>query len=276
MAKFLSLEMKIVAAFIFLGISLHISGQDTYTVIKVSGKVTRQENGKTLASGDKLQINNALSFSSPDDYLIVISPKTGSQLINGVPENKPHEFVQLLQTFVKPPKKTSTYRGVHPTYTEELHSKLSSSTLVLGDGRIMVDTDKLSLKAPACIMSQYRTRKIQYRKISDNESFYLNKKALVGSDDASIESTITLYYCEDETEDPMFGNSTIIATILPVYVDEKLLLEEIKLILSTLAENNQTDEVAKREIKNYLEQAYAKVIDENLDAWIGQHQLLSQ
>jgi hypothetical protein len=253
-----------------------VAAQDIYTVIKVSGKVARQEGGKPLANGDKIQINNALTFNSPEDYVIVVSPNSGSQLINGVPERKPYEFIQLLQTYVKPQKKSSAYRSVNTSYISELKGMLSSTILVLGDGQIMVDTDQLSLKRPACIMAQYRLGKVYYRKISDDRSFYLSKKSIFGTGDIPVESTVALYYCEDESEDPLFGNSTIIGNIFPVYPNEDELLDEIKTLIAVLSGNALTGEQLTSEIKHYLELGYAQVIDQNLLTWLSLNGLVAK
>lgn len=251
-------------------INIVAQAQETYTVIKVVGQVISKEHQRALRAEDKLQDKNALQFSSAEDYIIVISPKTGRKTIKGIPDNAPREFIQLLQSFVKPETRSTATRSSSLEYIDKLKNLFTyRSMLILGDGYVEVDTDKLKISSPAGIRVQYRDEKTHIaRKISDDKGFFLNQTAVFGNQVPAVLPKISIQYYEDELDDPMFGKGDWLADFVPVYVDNDQLKQEINILLRSIGTSASKTDEQVQEIRKYLESEYGGVILQNMEAWL--------
>lgn len=236
-----------------------------YHVVRVVGKVESPALNRALKTGDVIQSQDQLKFSTKESYIIVNSPQTGRKRISGVPDNTPREFLQLLQSFVQPELRSTASRNISMEYVEALQNSLDSDTLlILGDGFIPVNTKKLSLAKPAIVRSWYTDdkRKRVYRPISNNNGFFLNSKSVHSE---NHHGRVVIEYFEDEKEDPMFTPGTLLAAFVPLYVDEASLASELKALLQA----RDSSATIMAEISAYLRDEYAPVQEDNLVAWLN-------
>lgn len=250
--------------------------QDNFTVIKVTGKVLSQKYNRNLASGDKINSNDALQFESKDASIILLSPKTGRKQIKGVPDNSPREFMQLLESFVKPSEKSTATRGAGAKYFEKLEHMLShDSILILGDGKIMIDTTKLKISRLAGIRAIYKKGKTTVtKKISNSNSFSLDRTTIFDQESPRPIPLVTVQYYLNETEDYAFADAEIVGEFVPVYPEESQLKMEVRALIDGLAENNLIRDELFKEIRDYMDHVYGTTISENLNAWLIANQLI--
>ncbi len=235
-----------------------------YHVVRVVGKVESPALNRALKTGDVIQSKDQLKFGTKESYIIVNSPQTGRKRISGVPDNSPREFLQLLQSFVQPELRSTSTRHISMEYVESLQASMAFDTLlVLGDGFIPVNTEKLSLAKPAIVRAWYTDdkRKRVYRPISNDKGFFLSSKSVHSE---HHHGRVVIEYFEDEKEDPMFTPGTLLGAFVPIYADEPMLASEIKALLGA----RDPSRTVMAEINAYLQQEYAPAQEDNLKAWL--------
>jgi hypothetical protein len=268
--------MRPVLTLLVLLAATSMFAQDTYTVIKVAGKVLSMRLNRPLVTGDKVQEKDALKFGSKSDYVILQSPKSSRKVVKGVPDSSPREFIQLLQSFVKPAAKSTASRGGGQGYIEKLSQKLSSDTLViLGDGKIRIEKDQLRLDKPAGIRVIYSDGKSSVvRTLSDAGSFSLSRMSLFGGEPPQPVPRVTIQYFENESEDFAFAAGAILGNFVPRYLDETQLRKEIVTLLSLFEGTKHSQAELVDEIEDYLEMTYWAPVRENLNDWLFLNKLI--
>jgi len=256
--------MKYIFIFLFIGSVAIAQNPSQYHVVRVVGKVESPALNRALKTGDVIQSKDQLKFGDKESYIIVNSPQTGRKRISGVPDSSPREFLQLLQSFVQPELKSTSTRHISMAYVELLRSSMDSDTLlILGDGFVPVNTEKLSLTKPAIIRAWYTDdkKKRVYRPISDSKGFFLNSKSVHSE---HHHGRVVIEYFEDEKEEPMFTPGTLLGAFVPLYVDESSLASEIKALIAA-RDNSRT---ITEEINAYLREEYAPAQEDNLKTWL--------
>jgi hypothetical protein len=243
-----------------------------YHVVRVVGQVKSPALKRQLKTGDVIQAKDQLTFGNKESYVIVNSPQTGRKRISGVPDESPREILKLLQSFVQPELKSTASRNISLQYIEQLQSSMSSDTLlILGDGFIPVNIQKLSLDKPAIIRAWHydNEKKVKYNTISTSAGFTLDKKSLLGDDPAR---KVIIEYYEDEKEDPVFSPGMLLGAFVPLYVNEDGLASEIRALIAS------TDKTAPKailtEVNGYLRDVYAPSQEANLRAWLKAQKIL--
>ena len=254
-------------------LGLTASAQDTYKIVKVSGNVESAALGRLIKSGDQIQSSDKLKFEKKENYIVVIHPKTGRKIIKGVPDNSTHEFYKLLQSFVKPEERSTATRTVSTQYIEKLHNSLTFDTLlILSPGKILIDTMKLSLKKPHAIRSTYWVKNKPMTQIISGKGFFLmQQENLFGNNAPQPLPRVMLEYTENEASDPMFEPGTVLASFVPLYIDETRLEEEVKVIREMFGERSRE---SYEEIKKYITSEYAPVNEDNLKEWLKTRHLI--
>lgn len=246
-----------------------------YHVVRVVGKVESPALKREIKTGDVIQSKDHLKFATKESYIIVNSPQTGRKRISGVPDSSPREFLQLLQSFVQPELRSTSTRSISLQYLESLQNSMAFDTvLVLSDGFIPVNTQKLSLTKPAVVRAWYHDdlKKIRYQKISDEKGFYLNRQMLYGPDAPQTNRKVVVEYFEDEKEDPMFSPGLLLGAFVPAFVDEASLALEVRALIGT--PDKAKSKAALTEISNYLRDEYAPAQEDNLKAWLKEQKIL--
>lgn len=246
-----------------------------YHVVRVVGKVESPALKRELKTGDVIESKDHLKFATKESYIIVNSPQTGRKRISGVPDNSPREFLQLLQSFVQPELRSTASRNISLQYLETLQSSMAFDTvLVLGNGFIAVNTQKLSLTSPAIIRAWHHdeNKKISYQKISDENGFYLTRQKLYGDNATHSNRKVVVEYFEDEKEDPMFSPGLLLGAFVPTFVEENSLASEIRALIGTPDKTNS--KAILTEINNYLRDEYAPAQEDNLKTWLKDQKIL--
>lgn len=262
-------------ALLFMAMSLNAQSPSTFTVIKVSDKVYSGVLKRELKTGDVISPSDKLSFGSKESYLYVISPNDGQKSVRNVPDSSPRELMQLFEKFLDRNKKNLKARGDNTRYMESLAQRLSKETLlILGSGRINIDTTQLNLKKPSGIKAVYElnAKKIE-KMISDESGFKLGRDQLFENADAFPFPKIRLYYYEDLT-DPFFKPFLPLGSFVPYYADETALGREVRAIVNAFPVDPSKRSVVIREIMDYLTGEYADPIEENVKDWLMNQKLL--
>jgi hypothetical protein len=260
---------------IFLAVVCQAQSPAQYHVVRVVGKVESPALKRELKTGDVIQSKDHLKFATKESYIIVNSPQTGRKRISGVPDSSPREFLQLLQSFVQPELRSTASRNISLQYLETLQNSMSFDTLlVLGNGFIPVNTQKLSLASPAIIRAWHHDekKKIKYQKVSNETGFYLSRKMLYGDNAAYSDRKVVVEYFEDEKEDPMFSPGLLLGAFVPVFADETSLASEIRALIGTPDKNKS--KAVLTEINNYLRDEYAPAQEDNLKTWLKEQKIL--
>ncbi|HMJ70764.1 MAG TPA: hypothetical protein VK508_17800 [Cyclobacteriaceae bacterium] len=245
-----------------------------YHVVRVVGAVESPALKRQLKTGDVIQSKDQLKFGNKESYIIVNSPQTGRKRISGVPDSSPREFLQLLQSFVQPELKSTASRSISLQYLETLQNSMAFDTLlILGNGFIPVNTEKLSLVSPAIIRAWHYDvqRKIHYTKISGATGFSLNGPSLFGEGDFTTRKVVVEYF-EDEKEDPVFSPGMLLGAFVPMYISEEGLAFEIRALIST--SDKTKPKAVLTEINAYLRDEYAPAQEDNLKAWLKEQKIL--
>lgn len=247
-----------------------------YRVVRVVGQVESPALKRMLQTGDLIQSQDHLKFGSKDSYVIVNNIKTGRKKISGVPDNEPREFIKLLQSFVQPEKRSTASRAVALQYIEFLQNSMAFDTLlVLGDGRIVVNTAKLPLKKPAVIRAWHSNfKKVSFQTISDDVSFSLNAKTLFGENIPQPTPKVIIEYFEDEKEQPVLNPGILLAAFVPIFTDEEKLVAEIRAVLDLPGTRTYKEKLM--DVKGYLAAEYANVQEDNLKVWLKTNGVLSE
>lgn len=248
---------------------------DNFVVIKVGGNVFSSVLNRTVKTGDVVTTKDKLIFQSRGSYLHVINPALGRKTIRNIPDSSPREFMQLLQTFLSVDKKYGNSRGGLAAGIERLVTKFAYDTiLILGKGRIAIDTTEVSLRKPSGVKAVYSLKQENVtRVISDDTGFNLGKTYLFDKSMNSPCPKVILWYDED-LKDPLFSPSTLLGTFVPFYPDEEALRYETQAIVETLRGNKLPSSQIVKEVVGYLSAEYASPIPENVKEWLeGSNQL---
>ena len=155
-------------------------------------------------------------------------------------------------------------------YIETLSAQFSYDTiLILGNGRVDIDTTKLRLQKPAGIQANYQLDGAKIEKnISDANGFNLGKPQLITGTSSPF-PRVSVFYMED-INDPFFQPSVLIGSFVPLYVSEDALKIEITAIHASM--KNQPQKNKLTEIVNYLT-TDAPVLEPNVVKWITEQGL---
>ena len=247
----------------------------TFTVIKVSGSVYSAAMTRTVKSGDELATSDKLKFNSEKAYMHVINPAMGLKTVRGLSDDSPRELMGLLQAFVNN-KSPNSSRGTPSTAIEEIRHQLAyPAMLILGDGRIKVDTENLSLKSPAGIKATYQIKgKEVDRLISDDSGFNLGKNFVFDSVALKQLPEITVTYYED-VNDRFFSAIERIGKFTPSYANEETLARELKVLIGILQLAGGDADSIETHVVTYLTSEYEAPIQANLRDWLATNKLLT-
>lgn len=247
----------------------------TFTVIKVSGSVYSAAMNRTVKSGDELATSDKLKFNSEKAYMHVINPAMGLKTVRGLSDDSPRELMGLLQAFVNN-KSPNSSRGTPSTAIEEIRHQLAyPAMLILGDGRIKVDTENLSLKSPAGIKATYQIKgKEVDRLISDDSGFNLGKNFVFDSVALKQLPEITVTYYED-VNDRFFSAIELIGKFTPSYANEETLARELKVLIGILQLAGGDADSIETHVVTYLTSEYEAPIQANLRDWLATNKLLT-
>ena len=249
---------------------------DTYTVIKVNGRVISALFKRQIKAGDVVNTSDKLIFESRDSYMHVVNPE-GRKTIRYVPDNSPHELMQLLQTFLSPDKKNRASRGGTSLGLGPIIQQLSYDTmLILDKGRVIIDTLEVSMKKPAGIKATYssKTEKVA-RIISDGKGFNLGKNYLFDDTMNKPYPRIMVSYYENTMDPDFFTPSELLGYFVPLYVDEDALRNEVKTLIDTLKAYGLSSSQIITETISYLASEYASPIPQNVKDWLSANKLIN-
>lgn len=269
----MKISWLLVCVFMLLAVQL-TAQQATYTVIKVTGKVYSDLLKRNVKTGDEIKATDKLSFDSKDSALRVMNPKEGQKVLRNVPDNSPRELMQLLSKFmmVGGGRKGPSSRGNGEF--KIMDQLVGDTLLILGNGEISVDTTEMSLKKPAGIVVNYQLNGARVEKVlSSGDRISLGKDNVFSSMLQSNAPKVNMYYCQD-TSDTFFSAVAILASFVPVYADEQVLLVEVRAIVASLGPKPAIATVVS-EVTTFLDATYATPIEANLNQWLRDNKVIN-
>lgn len=247
----------------------------TFTVIKVSGSVYSAALNRTVKRGDELTASDKLKFDSQKSYLHVINPGLGLKTVRDIPDDSPRELMGLLQTFVTN-KSSRLSRGAVSTAIEKIRHELAyPKMLILGDGRIKIPTEEISLKSPAGIKASYNVSGNEVEHIiSDESGMNLGKHFVFDKDALKTFPEITITYYED-VNDRFFSEVELIGKFTPYYIEEESLSKELEVLIGILKLAGGDIDTIEANVVTYLTTEYEAPILSNLRDWLSANKLLT-
>lgn len=250
--------------------------QVPFMVIKVGGKVYSELLKRNVKTGDVINNSDKLSFASKESYLHVINPNDGQKAVRNIPDTSPRELVQLFDKFLDQKKNGGKSRGSSEEYLDKLTEQLSKERLViLGNGRIVVDTSRMRLRRPSGVKVMYEIDGKKFEKvISDPLGFNLGKSQLFSASMSAASPKTQLFYYED-LNDPAFAPFYPIGFFTPVYPDENFLVEEVNVIVNAFRSDGGRRSIIFQEILTYIVSEYGDPIESNLREWLEAKRFLN-
>jgi hypothetical protein len=252
-----------------------VQAQSTFTVIKVSGSVYSTSMDRAVKRGDVLAPSDKLKFDSQQSYMHVVGQREGLKTVRDASADSPRELMDLLQTFVNN-KSANSSRGAVSTEIEKIRHQLAyNAMLILGDGRINVTTEEISLKSPSGIKASYALKGNKVDKvISDESGFNLGKSFIFKSHGDQKFPQITVTYYED-VNDRFFSAVEILGAFTPFYTEEDNLLKELKVLIGILEIAGGDTQSIESNVVTYLTSEYEAPILPNLRDWLSKNELLT-
>ena len=245
------------------------SSKDTiFIVVKVNGAVLTMPDSIRLGIEDEWNTHAPISFSSKEDYLIVVDKK----------KQEPYKIVpqeDLKSHRIFPSKVlTNTRPGIINNYAQ-LRSWLYQrrflalgpyTEIAIGNGEFEVDTDHFFILRYE-FHQQDRTEEINKKLYFKNHKLFFSKSEIFKVDGNSIAmentSNFHLYFYDRVTEEALK-----IGPIHLFWIDEAQLKAELAIILSTFTGKKKD---LYQQIRTYIHLTYGEPETQNLNHWLKTH-----
>ena len=251
---------------------------DIYYVVHVNGLILNETRHDTLSVGDRLFSTDKLAFKSPQASAAIISPTKGRFTL-GKPLNKKTsakgEFIALLQNVLVGEKsiaKLST-RGFMADKITDLKSVFASDTFYFtgSQSKLILDPAVHPISNEQYFMYRYTYQhdKIARKKIPHSgDTLIFDKKILYSVNNHSLipEETGEI---EIHKVNGKLRNSTLIATLRPVFITDKQLLIELQTIYDVFKKSKK-EEILEEMYKHVLA-VYGETDKNMLKIWANEH-----
>ena len=276
MMKAFKLHCIIIVFLIPIAVPVY-SQNGTFTVLKVMGSVFCQRLQKDLQNGDKLMTQDKIRFSSPNSYLIVISPQDGRKVVKPASANTESELKSLLMDIVSLEKKHTANRGLDEGSKQVkamkvLKMQLEADTLlILGSGKAIFINSDFALNDTAAVKARFKSGNSYTEKpVSSGSVLDLSRSSVFGTQPLA---KVQLIYLPNVKKNIFDSPPESLGSFVPRYFDnEAALVKEIQVIHSAYA--GKSREIILAEIKKYIEDEYGSVLEENLVQWLAESNLL--
>jgi hypothetical protein len=239
-----------------------INAQEYY-VLQVKGKV-KNKSGSYLKSNDIIKADEKLSFSSPEDVVAVVNPKTGRSIIKPAPSKASSELFAYVKDAITPATKKLSTRNGGFNNVVDLQAYFKEPVLLLPVLKYQMNANVFPLSSSSFffIRYKYNNEDINKKVVFHSDTIRFIKEDLLKVDGQKIEhekiSDIRLYYLKDnkpELVSPLHFNFT----------SSEQLQSEVLLLKKTLKGKDQKE--TRDEMIAYLSEFYGKIDSENFNAW---------
>ena len=244
------------------------SRDTTFIVVKVNGKVWLMPDSIRIGMEDEWRTKDQLTFSSIEDYLIVVDKK----------KQEPYKVLpkEDLKSFLIIPSKvlTNTRPGAINNYAQ-LRMWLfkrqflvlgPTSELAIGEGEFEVDADHFFILRYDW-HHHHKTEEVNKKLPFHNQKLVFSKPEIfkVDGNAIAIENTsnFQLYFYDDKVEEALK-----IGAINLLWIDEEQLKTELEAMISALniKKKNQYERIL-----SYIQFTYGEPESENLNNWLKIH-----
>jgi hypothetical protein len=242
--------------------------QDNFTVIKVSGNIVIERTGSSLTQGTAFSQNENLLFKIPESRAAVINPQRGRFLLTS---DNLTEFRTSKSNFLPPTGKISTRAFGTTSKPEDIKTVLLGNIAILNDIKIVIDTSVYPLADDKFFYVSYGynnktiNKKLSFNKdtllIKKNELLLVDGKVIQNPDIKEMKLTYLA------AGDPYI--STPVSTFTPVFPDNDLLKQELKILISQMSTRTYNEKIS--EISSYLQDFYGKVDENSLKIWLNKN-----
>ncbi|MEN7549905.1 hypothetical protein AAG747_18415 [Rapidithrix thailandica] len=255
-----------------------------YYVIHVRGKIQLKKASVSIKVGDRLQSTDELTFSQPNAFAVVMSKEQGRMVLKAQPDedNFEGEFIALVKNAIIPMKKNlqMSSRAVNITKVSDFNKYFGNDRFaILGDEfRIDVDPDAYEVSQERMFVYRYEHegRAINKPLKIQNATLVFNKKKLYKSKGKTIDPNeiekVDLYYFDQKA-----SVSNKLATFKPVFVEENILIKELKSLSNFLTEHNvMQGQELKDELFSFISDIYGKTDPYFFNLWVEKNEVITQ
>ncbi len=237
---------------------------DEYSVIKVIGGIKHTKNNKALFTGDKVLSNEKLKFAENSSKAALISKQKGRFMLQASVSGTVNEGLL-------PALSNVSSRAGALLNTIDLKNHFADKFLVLNGCSIQISSSSFPMNDENFFFLRfdYNGEEISKKLSFNGDNLLLKADEILKIDGKAITlkagTKVALMYrnAKDET-------SAAISVFEPVFVNEKVLKDECKLIIYELG-NELDSESKKEQILAYLTENYGKPHQENLNSWLKQN-----
>ena len=259
--------MKNLISLIFVFIICSSFGElviDEYSVIKVIGGIKHSKNNKSLFTGDKVLSNEKLKFEENSSKAALISKLKGRFMLQASASGTVNEGLL-------PALSNVSSRAGALLNTIDLQNHFVDKFLVLKGCSIQISSSSFPMNEENFFFLRFDNNGEEIsKKLSFSEDNLLFKADEILKVDGKaislkVGTKVALMYRNAND-----GTSTKISVFEPIFVNEKVLKDECKLIIYELG-NELDSETKKEQILAYLTENYGKPHQENLNSWLKQN-----
>jgi hypothetical protein len=268
----------LVLIFCAMSLPLPAAQTTTYSVLKVTGRVYCDRLKKDLTNGDKIFPEDKLHFATANGYLVLISPQDGRKVVKPNSKDTSSELKTLLTDIVSLEKRHTAVRGhnkgnKHQKALDTLSAQFNVETLlILGSGKVSFANTNVVLNDTARIKVGSGTGLNYSEKlVSTGHVVDLSKISLMGN---LAPLKIQLVYYPNVNKHVIDSSPQRLGSFTPRYLDEEeTLKKEVHVVITTFSRHKRHEVV--QEIRKYIEDEYAAVLNENLIQWLKESNLLT-
>jgi hypothetical protein len=255
--------MKPVISFItaLFILTISVSGQNDYTVIKVNGTIMVKQRNVSLETGTVFSVKEDLDFKTDDATAAVINPQRGRLILT----NRSHDLNAATTNYL-PPMYNMASRGGSLNNNNDLTSHFSGRYVVLNRQKIVIDKKSFPMNNENFffLRYQYKGEEINKKLEFSADTLIIDKKTLFAVDGNPIPSSdntsIKLYYRKGK-------ESLFISQFDLIFPDMNQLAKEISIILEQIKQKSTNEKIA--EAGSFISEFYGTISKESLSEWLG-------
>lgn len=238
-----------------------VIAQDSYHVIKIKGKVSR--NGQRVKQGQKLNSSDRIKFLTPGSLLLVSSQRFGRKVLSGNPTQKnDSEIAYMVKRLVS--KNRASVRGFIASKESEKDNSMldyfdKDKHLVLGnEERIAIDKKKFVLNQNSFFLLKYQHEgKTIEQKIPSEASQLIFNQKIIHKEVADYE----LIYQKEGSKQKL--GSLKLAQLADKSKGKKAIDKLVRFMRKGKLEKSKV----KENIQNYLTKYFGTPNDQQYNRW---------
>jgi hypothetical protein len=253
---------------VLIFLTINVSAQDNFKVIKVNGTILIKSKGTSLETGTSFSEKEDLLFRTEDATASVINSKRGRLILT----NSNHNLSDSKSNFL-PPMYNISSRGGSLINMIDLQNHFSGKYVILGKEKIELNRNNFPMDNDHFFYLSYiyKGEEINKKLSFSDDTLIIDKNSLYTVDGNPIPSP-------DNTKIKLFyrnsNESVRINEFDLIFPDTKQLKNEVGIILDEIKSKSFKDKL--NEVDSYINEFYGKIYREELAVWLQKNFGLKQ